>query len=220
MNSDRIVFCDFDGTITNCDSFVKMLEEFAPKSSQQILSLIYDRTLTLKEGVQQLLNSIESDRYQQIIDSTASLSIRPGFLELLDFLACHQIPLIVVSGGLRGMVEAVLQRQIDGQPLSEKVTAIYATDIDFSGKYLQGYSAIDSDCELVAKAKIMAQYRACQTIAIGDSVTDISMALKADLVFARDRLITYLEAENKPYIPWNDFFDVRDYLKGQGIGNW
>ncbi len=213
MNSKRIVFCDFDGTIINGDSFVKMLEEFAPKSSQQILSLIYDRTITLKAGVQQLLNSIESDRYQQIIDSSASLSIRPGFLELLDFLACHQIPFIVVSGGLRGIVESVLQRQINGQPLMEKVTAIYAAEIDFSGKYLQGYSAIESDGELVAKAKIMAQYPASQTIAIGDSVTDINMALKADLVFARDRLIQYLEAENKPYLPWNDFFDVRDFLK-------
>ena len=216
MNSNRIVFCDFDGTITICDSFVKMLEEFAPKSSQQILSLIYDRTITLKVGVQQILNSIESDRYQQMIDSTASLSIRPGFVELLDFLACDRIPLIVVSGGLRGMVEAVLKRQIDGQPLIEKVTAIYAADIDFSGKYLQAYSAIESDRELVAKAKIMAQYPATETIAIGDSVTDISMALEADLVFARDRLITYLEAENKPYISWNDFFDVRDYLKAKG----
>ena len=213
MNSNRIVFCDFDGTITNCDSFVKMLEEFAPRSAQQILSSIYDRTITLKAGVQQILNSIESDHYEQIIDSTASLSIRPGFVELLDFLVQQQVSLIVVSGGLRGMVEAVLKRQIKGKSLIEKVTAIHAADIDFSGKYLRGYSAVESDHELVAKAKIMDRYSAKQTIVIGDSVTDISMALQADLVFARDRLITYLEAENKPYIFWNDFFDVRDYLK-------
>ena len=38
------------------------------------------------------------------------------------------------------------------------------------------------------------------------------MALKADLVFARDRLIEYMEAENRPYIPWNNFFDIRNYL--------
>ena len=208
-----MVFCDFDGTITKSDSFVKMLQEFAPQSSQQILSLIYDRSLTLKEGVKQLLNTIESDRYQQIIDSTADLSIRPGFSELLDFLIAHHIPLVVVSGGLRDMVEAVLKTEVNQQPLIERVTAIYAADIDRSGEYLQGYSQFTSDRELVAKAKIMAQYPASYTIAIGDSVTDINMALKADLVFARDRLVTYLKAENKAYIPWNDFFDVRDYLQ-------
>ncbi|MGF1539372.1 MAG: HAD-IB family phosphatase [Pleurocapsa sp.] len=213
MNFSKIVFCDFDGTITEGDSFVKMCQRFAPQSSRQILSAIYDRSLNLKVGAQQLLNSIESDRYSAIIDSTDSLSIRPGLRELLDFLAEHHIPFIVVSGGLRGMVEAVLNREIQGEPLIDKITAIYATDIDLSEKYLRGYSVMESDRELVAKAKIMSQYLANQTIAIGDSVTDISMALKADVVFARDRLIGYLEAEKKPYIPWNDFFDVRNYLQ-------
>ena len=130
-----MVFCDFDGTITNGDSFVKMLQEFAPQSSQQILSLIYDRSLTLKEGVKQLLNTIKSDRYQRIIDSTADLSIRPGLSELLDFLTSHHIPLIVVSGGLRDMVEAVLKREVNQQPLIDRVAAIYAADIDCSSEY-------------------------------------------------------------------------------------
>jgi 2-hydroxy-3-keto-5-methylthiopentenyl-1-phosphate phosphatase len=38
------------------------------------------------------------------------------------------------------------------------------------------------------------------------------MALTAPVVFARDRLIQYLDKQNKPYIPWNDFFDVRAQL--------
>jgi 2-hydroxy-3-keto-5-methylthiopentenyl-1-phosphate phosphatase len=58
----------------------------------------------------------------------------------------------------------------------------------------------------------MQQYPATKTIAIGDSVTDINMALQADLVFARDRLVEYLETEGKAYLPWQDFRDVRDYL--------
>jgi 2-hydroxy-3-keto-5-methylthiopentenyl-1-phosphate phosphatase len=38
------------------------------------------------------------------------------------------------------------------------------------------------------------------------------MARRADLVFARDRLIDYLQAENQPYIPWDNFFEIREYL--------
>ena len=38
------------------------------------------------------------------------------------------------------------------------------------------------------------------------------MAMAADLVFARDRLATYLDQQGKAYIAWNDFFDIRDYL--------
>ena len=64
----------------------------------------------------------------------------------------------------------------------------------------------------MAKALIMAKYSGVKTIAIGDSVTDITMARRADLVFARDRLIDYLQAINQPYIPWDNFFEIREYL--------
>ena len=38
------------------------------------------------------------------------------------------------------------------------------------------------------------------------------MALTAPIVFARDRLAKYLDEQGKIYIPWQDFFDIRDYL--------
>ena len=216
MKQTRVVFCDFDGTITAKESFVSMLEEFAPKVSGELLPLIYAKKLSLKEGVKQMLGSIPADCYPKILDRATKLPLRPGLTELLEFLNRYQIPLVVISGGLRGMVETVLKRQNGkNKLLIEVVTAIHAADIDASGKYLQVYSDFASDTELVAKAEIMKQYPTTEAIAIGDSITDINMALKADLVFARDRLIEYLAAENKPYIPWNDFFDVRDYLANQ-----
>jgi 2-hydroxy-3-keto-5-methylthiopentenyl-1-phosphate phosphatase len=101
-----------------------------------------------------------------------------------------------------------------------QITAIYAAEIDTSSEYLRVYSNLENDFELVAKVQAMAKYSATETIAIGDSVTDINMALQADLVFAGDalragcanRLSEYLEAEKKPYIRWHNFLDVRDYL--------
>lgn len=204
----RIVFCDFDGTITAIETFAGMLKEFAPELSAQLMPEMYSRKLTLREGVRQLLESIPSKRYAEIIEYAATKPVRPGLRELIDFLNDCGIPFIVISGGLRDMVETVLDRH----QLIEKVASIYALDIDPNGDRLKVHSDFEGDTELVAKVQVMEQYVATQKIAIGDSVTDINMALQADLVFARDRLIDYLEAENKPYIPWNDFFEIRDYL--------
>jgi 2-hydroxy-3-keto-5-methylthiopentenyl-1-phosphate phosphatase len=204
----RIVFCDFDGTITAIETFAGMLKEFAPELSAQLMPKMYSRKLTLRQGVRQLLESISSKRYSEIIEYAASKPVRPGLRELIDFLNDCAIPFIVISGGLRDMVETVLDRH----QLIEKVASIYALDIDSNGDRLKVYSDFEGDTELVAKVQVMEQYVAAQKIAIGDSVTDINMALQADLVFARDRLIDYLEAENKPYIPWNDFFEIRNYL--------
>jgi 2-hydroxy-3-keto-5-methylthiopentenyl-1-phosphate phosphatase len=205
----RVVFCDFDGTITAIETFAGMLKEFSPELSAKIMPEMYARRLTLRAGVRQLLESIPSSRYSEILDYATDKPIRPGLQELLDFLEAEKVPFIIISGGLRAMVETVLNHH----NLMGKVTDISAVDVETNREYLQVYSEFEGDTELVDKVRVMANYPAQKTIAIGDSLTDINMALKADLVFARDRLVDYLEAEGKFYLPWQDFFDVLNSLK-------
>ncbi|NEP55698.1 MAG: HAD-IB family phosphatase [Symploca sp. SIO2G7] len=209
----RVVFCDFDGTITTIETFAGMIKEFAPQLSAQLVPQMYARKLTLREGVRQMLESIPSALYPEIIQYAQFKPVRPGLTELLDFLDIHHVPFVLVSGGLRDMVETVLSRAgTEGESLLERVAAIYAVEIDTTGELLQVNSAFEGDTELVAKVQVMAQHPADEQIAIGDSLTDLNMALAAPIVFARDRLIDYLNEYQKPYFPWNDFFDVRQQL--------
>jgi 2-hydroxy-3-keto-5-methylthiopentenyl-1-phosphate phosphatase len=201
----RAVFCDFDGTITAEETFVGMHKEFAPKLSAQLMPQMYARTLTLRAGVRQLLESIPSARYPEIIEYARIAAIRPGLSELLDFLDAEGVPFIVVSGGLRCMVETTLSQA----GLRQRVAAVYAIDLDTRLEFLQAYSEFEAGTEMVSKVQVMTQNPALEQIAIGDSVTDLNMALAAPVVFARDRLINYLDEHNKPYLPWHDFFDVR-----------
>ena len=143
-----------------------------------------------------------------MIEFVASQPVRPGLKEFIEFLNHANISFVVISGGLTQLVKAALDRQ----NLLNGVSAIYAGEVDVQGEFLQPYSAISSDTEFVAKAIAMEQHPAQEKVAIGDSVTDINMSLAADLVFARDRLMQYLDAQNKPYIQWQDFFEIRDYL--------
>ncbi len=202
----RIIFCDFDGTITEKESFVALLKHFAPQLSAQLIPQMYARELTLREGVRQILESIPSSRYGEVLEFSRQESIRPGFTELLDFLEAEKVPLVVISGGLRGMVEVVLGE------LVQRVHAIHAVDIDISGEYFQVKSEFEGGTELVAKVQVMEKYPADEKIAIGDSLTDLNMALETPMVFARDRLAQYLDEHQKAYIPWNNFLEVRDYL--------
>lgn len=202
----RIVFCDFDGTITVEETFVAVLKKFAPQLSAKLLPEMYARRVTLREGVRTILESIPSSRYSEILEFTQLQPIRKGFVELLDFLEFQGVPLIVVSGGLRGMVETVLDNRV------QRIHAIYAVDVETSGNFLKVNSQYERGTELIAKVEVMAKYPAYQKIAIGDSLTDLNMALEANLVFARDRLAEYLDEHQKSYIPWNDFLQIRDYL--------
>ena len=204
--SKPIIFCDFDGTITAEETFVAMLKHFAPEVSAEVMPEIYHLRTSLREGVRQMLSAIPSERYPEIIEFSQTKQIRPGLVELLDFLDAEGVKFVVVSGGIRIMVETVLGELVN------RVEAIYAVDVSNTGNFLQVHSDFEGDTELMAKVQVMNLYDASEKIAIGDSVTDLNMGLEASLVFARDRLAKYLDERQKSYISWNDFFDVRQYL--------
>ena len=202
-----IVFSDFDGTIALHDTFVDLLKKFStPGLADRLMAQMYAQTLTLRKGVTQLLESIPSDQYLNIIEFSKTHPIRSGFPEFLDFLESHDVPCVVVSGGIRIMVETVLEE------FKPRLAGLHAVDLDASGDYFNVIPNYAGETELVAKVNIMAKYEFDQSIAIGDSITDCNMAMAADLVFARDRLAKYLDEQGKSYVPWNDFFEIRDYL--------
>ena len=205
-NQKRVVFCDFDGTITVEETFVAMLKHFAPELSSQLMPEIYARRLSLRSGVRQLLESIPSECYGEIVEFSRGKLMRPGLVELLDFLDEQKVDFAIVSGGLRILVETVMG------DLVNRASVIYAVDVDASGPRLQVNSEFEGDTELVSKVRVMDQHPAEEQVAIGDSLTDFNMALQASSVFARDRLAEYLDEQQKPYTKWDNFFDVLESL--------
>ncbi len=205
----RIVFCDFDGTITSEETFVALLRKFAPDLADHLMAEMYARRLTLRQGVRQLLESIPAAKYPEFIEFSKPQTMRPGFVELLDFLDREQVPLVVISGGIRVMVETVLGN------LTQRIAGIHAVDLDTSGEHLKVIAPFEAGTELVSKVQVIEQYPCDQAIAIGDSITDLNMALAVPVVFARDRLAAYLQESATPYLPWEDFHDVRQTLAQQ-----
>ena len=113
---------------------------------------------------------------------------------------------MVISGGLIGSVAA---RLADFQ---ERIHAIYASEVNTGGKYLSVFSSFENDDELVDKTRVMGRYHFDEAVAIGDGITDLNMALLADVTFARDNLSQYLTEKKKPFIRWKDFFDITRHL--------
>ncbi len=203
---DRIVFCDFDGTITAEETFSGMLEVFATLSYDSAARQVGNGSITLKEGVRRLVESIPSEHYPAVIDYIRDKPIRPGFAELLDYLHFHGIPFVLISGGLLDSVTTRLQAY------TSRIHAIHAPTVTTDGPTLTLHSQWEGDTETVAKASVMDQYPCRQSVAIGDGVTDLNMAAAADIVFARDYLARYMKSTGRKYIGWKDFFDVINHL--------
>jgi 2-hydroxy-3-keto-5-methylthiopentenyl-1-phosphate phosphatase len=211
-DQSRFVFCDFDGTISAGESFADMMRREAPSLANDMLAEIYALRVPLRVGVRRVLESIPSGRYPAIVDSMRGYPLRAGLAELIDFLDRQGVPFVVVSGGLEDMVRVAMG------PLADRCHAIVAQTMDTSGPQLKPLSAFEGETEMVDKVRVMAHFTGpspAERVAIGDSVTDINMAQVAELTFARDRLARYLTERNAPFVPWDDFFDVRRALEAR-----
>lgn len=205
---ERAVFCDFDGTITAEETFVGMARRFVPGVFEEVSSRLRSGSIALKDGVRAVVQAIPSARYGEMLDYIRSKPVRAGLAEFLDFLGPRGVPFIVVSSGLRPMVEARLEG------LRGRVHAVHAPDLDTGGEFLRLVSAYEGEDELVHKASVVASYGVGEPVAIGDGITDLSLALAASVTFARGHLAKRLSGMGRPFVPWEDFFDVRDHLEG------
>ncbi len=205
--TQRIVFCDFDGTITERDGFVSVCRTFAPEAVERYLPGVMDGTVSLREGLTHILESIESARYPEMLTHCDDVPIRPGLEALIDWLAQRDIPFVVISGGLKGLV----MRKLGS--LADKVAGVYAPDLETEGPFLKVNSQYPGDRELLAKVDVMGAYTFHESVAIGDGITDYNMAQAATRVFARRQLAGHMEAKGLPFYPWEDFHGIRTVLE-------
>lgn len=207
INEKIFVFCDFDGTITATESLEAVFREFLPGKWEPVKKKLIDGETTLRQAVPAMIESIESDKCPEITRFVSEMPIRPGFSDFLNFLENCGIPMVIVSGGVRKMVEIKLGG------LLGRIHDVVAVDVDAGGPYLSVHSAYAGGSELVDKAAVINSYGADVKIVVGDGITDFNMARHADLVFARDSLAKYLERKKARHIVWEDFADIRRNLE-------
>ncbi|MEC5302771.1 2-hydroxy-3-keto-5-methylthiopentenyl-1-phosphate phosphatase [Bacillus thuringiensis] len=208
------VFCDFDGTITNNDNIMSIMEKFAPPEAEEVKNRILSQELSIQEGVSQLFQLIPThlrDDIIQFLKETAE--IRSGFHEFIQFVNENNISFYVISGGMDFFVYPLLQGIIPKEQ-------IYCNETDFSAEFItvKWPHSCDDHCQNhcgLCKSSLILKLSDTNDfhIVIGDSITDLQAAKQADKVFARDFLITKCEENHIAYTPFETFQDVQAELK-------
>jgi len=211
MNYSTIVFCDFDGTVTEEETLSGFLRLTVPEFAAKIPEEIRSGRKTLSQSVSQCFARVPSSELDRLFDYINSVNIRPGFPEFLDFLGDRNVPFVLLSGGVPQMIEAALGR------MKDKMLNVHSADLDVSGPFMKIQSPWDNGLEIVAKADVMASYNYSQAVCIGDGYTDLNMAEHSDIIFARDFLAEALASKGQKYYHWNDFFDIMKCWEKIGI---
>ncbi|RKN72424.1 2-hydroxy-3-keto-5-methylthiopentenyl-1-phosphate phosphatase [Paenibacillus ginsengarvi] len=209
-----VIFCDFDGTITESDNIVAIMKHFDPPGWEPLVEQVVTGKISIRDGVGrmfELLPSASRAEVAQFVFDTAK--IRAGFPELLSYCDRHQIEFLVTSGG----IDFFLLPLLGPFPIAQD--HIYCNASDFSGERIRIVwpNPCDENCKNdcgMCKTTVIRRYPqdSYVRILIGDSVTDFEGAKLADLVFARSHLITKCEELGLPYVPFETFHDVVRHL--------
>ncbi|MEH7526263.1 2-hydroxy-3-keto-5-methylthiopentenyl-1-phosphate phosphatase [Bacillus sp. JJ1503] len=212
-----VIFCDFDGTITNKDNIVNIMRQFAPPEWDAIKDDILGQKVSIQEGVGKLFSLLPSSKKEEIISFVLKDAvIREGFAEFVQFTREANIPLYIVSGGIDFFVHPVLEAF---GPFEK----IYCNEADFSGENIRIVfpHECDDDCSNkgcgCCKPSIIRNLASGEntSIVIGDSITDLEAAKLADVVIARDYLIEKCKELNIPYEPFERFQDCIDIIESR-----
>ncbi|OQM44207.1 2-hydroxy-3-keto-5-methylthiopentenyl-1-phosphate phosphatase [Anoxybacillus sp. UARK-01] len=209
-----IIFCDFDGTITNNDNIIAIMKQFAPPQWESIKEDVLAQRCSVQAGVGAMFSLLPSRLKEEITSFIlGTAQIRDGFREFVSFTKERGIPLYVVSGGIDFFVYPLLEGLIEKD-------AIFCNGSDFSGETIRitWPYACDDHCRNgcgCCKPSLLRKLATPEAtkIVIGDSVTDLAVAQLADHVIARDFLLQKCAELDLTHTPFTTFFDVIESLK-------
>jgi len=214
MTKQLVLFCDFDGTITENDNIIAIMKQFAPPEWEGLKDDILAERISVQEGVGKMFSLLPSTLKDRIVDFLLGTArLREGFREFVAWTNEQGIPLYIVSGGIDFFVHPMLDGLIDKEH-------IFCNGSDFSGETIRitWPHACDNECQngcgcckpsLLRKLTRPNGYH----VVIGDSITDLAAAKQADYVLARDFLLKKCQELDLPHAPFATFFDVMDHLQ-------
>jgi 2-hydroxy-3-keto-5-methylthiopentenyl-1-phosphate phosphatase len=209
-----IIFCDFDGTITENDNIINIMKYFNPPGWEPIKNDILAGRISVRDGVGRMFGLLPTSCCEEITNfAINNAKIRPGFNEFIQYCQEQNIRLLITSGGIDFFVFPILSRY----PVPKQ--DIYCNISDFSGKQINILwpftcdEQCSNDCGM-CKPSILRSFSPDDSlkIVIGDSITDLAAAKMADLVIARDFLLQKCKEQSLHYKEFNSFFDVINIL--------
>lgn len=217
-----IFFTDFDGTITLQDTNDYMTDNigYGTEKRKEGNRATLDGEVEFRDSFRDMMNSISTpfDQCTQLL--LDKISLDPHFAEFYQWSLENNIPVVVLSGGMEPIINALLRKMIG--PSFDKMQVIGNFVEPREGKNIneeRGWQirfrheesgfGHDKSVELRKYSSLPEDVRPTMFYA-GDGVSDLSAARETDLLFAKQGkdLISYCARENVPFTVFDDWSSI------------
>jgi RimJ/RimL family protein N-acetyltransferase len=134
--------------------------------------------------------------------------LTPGIHEFLEMLESYNIRPVILSEGFDFYINRILESNILGHLERITNTAVLKNNkLSAAFPHFEKGCRGCSNCKGYQIARLLPKHKSA--IYIGDGHSDFHASRQADIVFAKSHLKDMLVAQNKPFIEYDDFFDVQ-----------
>jgi 2,3-diketo-5-methylthio-1-phosphopentane phosphatase len=204
--SARTIVVDFDGTVTEQDLLDTIASRFGdPEVYREVDEGLDEGRLTLREVITREYEPVRRPLEEIVAWELETVSIRPGFRELVELAKERGWRFVIVSSGFHELIEPILEHE------GVKVE-LHANRVDPSPegwRVLWQYDGTCESCGESCKRSIVQEFAGDgELVYVGDGYSDRCAAESSDRVFAIKGLARYLDERGIPYERFDDFHDV------------
>jgi 2,3-diketo-5-methylthio-1-phosphopentane phosphatase len=174
------VFVDFDGTITDVDTFDALVRAVAGDAAWNAIDEpLLAGEITLREALARQAAAVRLTRAETLAFMETNARVDPTFGRFVDAVRAHGGAIRVVSSGVATVIHDALAR-------AGVVVDVIANDVDFApaGWTMSFVDASDNGHDKAAHVRA-ARNRGDRTVYVGDGISDFAAALEADERFAK-----------------------------------
>jgi 2,3-diketo-5-methylthio-1-phosphopentane phosphatase len=205
------VFLDFDGTISEADTGVHVMERLASPGWEAIADAYRRGEIESRECLLDEWDLLPSDVQRDEAGLRAvsrEVPLDPSAGPLVDALRAAGAEVVVVSDGF-GFPADEVARDL-GVPVVTNAVDFATGRLDFPN---EDRCCACSSCGTCKQAPIKdARHRGQATVLIGDGTSDRKAALLADVVFAKAGLASWCARNGVAFLPFDTLADVQRAL--------
>lgn len=209
-----ILFVDFDNTISHGDVLDSVIETFS-RTTQWIKweKEWRENRMSSLECLRLQVGDLEVDR-DTLLEYVRRAEIDPSFVDLQKWAAATNTELVIVSDNFEIILREIFRRhEIVAPPIFANTLTFEETRLVPSFPYRSATCARCAHC----KASHFGRYNGYRKLYVGDGLSDVCPAIRADQVFAKDSLATYLVGQGKPFIRFEKLGDVVNWLSSEAF---
>lgn len=207
----KIIYCDFDGTITKEDSVNQFLSRYADLKWLEVEERWINGEIGSRQCLLEQVNlvpALPENVFQNYVDS---IEIDEYFVSFYNFLKKNGYELVILSDGFDLFIRETLKKY--------NLTEIkyFANTLTIENNKLKlDFNNGNPNCKNTSGTCKCSKAIIENFYYIGDGLSDACISKKAATLFAKKNLKKYCDENKINYIPFETFEDILAYFAQKG----